>query len=132
MLNRIEVTEPPNDGRHRLHAEGERQQQRHAVGRAEAGQDADQDAQQHAADHEDDVRHGERDGEAVQQSFEVFHSWRGLEVFEYRAEQAVRQRDLEDLFEHGPQHDGGHERDDERAHDADAALEAERAEQVGR
>ena len=87
---------------------------------------------QHAADHEDDVRHGDRDGEAVQESFEVFHFWRGLEVFEYRADQAVRQRDLEDLFEHGPEHDGGHERDDESAHDADAALKAERAEQVGR
>src|SRR5258708_38494491 len=55
---------------------------------------------------------------------------RALKV-ERRAEQAVRQRDLEHSFKYGVEHDGREQRDDERAPDADAALEAQRAEQIG-
>jgi len=56
MLNRIEVMAPPNsappkdagqhhDGRGRVHREGQRLQDRHAIGAAEAGQHADENAE---------------------------------------------------------------------------------------
>ena len=60
-----------DDGRDRVHREGERQQQRHAVRRAEPGQHADQDAEQHAGDHQQEVVDGQRDREAVHQRVEV-------------------------------------------------------------
>ena len=59
----MDVVEPPksapqymldqqDDRRDRVHGEGQRQQQRHAVWRAEAGQNTHEDSQQDADDHQ--------------------------------------------------------------------------------
>ena len=62
-----------DDGRGRRHREGERQQDRHPVGAAEARQDADDDAEQNADHHQGQVVPGERDLEAADQRGNLFH-----------------------------------------------------------
>jgi hypothetical protein len=62
-----------DDGRGRIHREGERQQDRDAVGTAQSRQHADENAE-----HEPDHHHRQRlpreqDGKAVQQQAEGFH-----------------------------------------------------------
>jgi hypothetical protein len=57
-----------DDGRGRVHREGQRQQDGDTVGAAQAGQHADQDAQQQAEQHEAQVGQGHRHGEALEQA----------------------------------------------------------------
>ena len=127
MLNRIDVdraaeqrapvhARKQDDRRHRLHAEGQRQQQRDAVRRAQARQHADEYPEQHADHHQREVRHRDRDRETVQQRSR-FSIARPSEP-ERRAEQAVRQRDLEHALEHEIERDRRHDGDDgERSSD---------------
>ena len=63
-----------DDRRHRVHGEGQRQEQGNAVRRAEPGQHADQDAEQDAGGHQQDVIGREGDLEAVHQIGEVIHN----------------------------------------------------------
>ena len=62
-----------DDRRGRVHREGQRQQDRHAVGTAQAGQHADQHTQQDADHHVADVRQGEGHGKAVAEIEKFLH-----------------------------------------------------------
>ena len=62
-----------DDRRGRRHREGQRQQDRDAVGAAQAGQHADEDAEQDADDHHHDVERLEHDRKAVKQIGDFFH-----------------------------------------------------------
>ena len=57
-----------DDGRGRVHAEGQRQQDGDAVGAAQTGQHADQDAERDADQHVGQVGQGECDGKAAHQT----------------------------------------------------------------
>ena len=61
-----------DDRRHRIHGEGQRQQQRDAVRRAQAGQHADQNAQHHAASHQQQVIKRKCNVESMHQIGEIF------------------------------------------------------------
>ena len=62
-----------DDGRGRRHREGQGQEDGHAVGPTEAGQDANDDAQQDADHHQGQVVPGQRDLEAANERRNVFH-----------------------------------------------------------
>ena len=62
-----------DDGRGRRHAEGQRQQDRNAVGAAQSRQHADDDAEHDADHHQHDVERLQRDRKAVKQIDEFFH-----------------------------------------------------------
>ena len=62
-----------DDCRGRRHAEGERQQDRDAVGAAEPRQHADEDAEHDAQHHHHDIERLKHDGKAVKQIDDFFH-----------------------------------------------------------
>ena len=62
-----------DDGRGGVHAEGQRQQDGHAVGAAQAGQHADQHTECDAHQHEADVLPGQRNAEALHQALYFVH-----------------------------------------------------------
>ncbi|MGY4287205.1 hypothetical protein ACVWXO_006425 [Bradyrhizobium sp. LM2.7] len=64
-----------HDRRGRIHREGQRQEDRHAVGAAEAGEDADEDAEHQPDHHQHQRLPREQDGEAVEQKTKRFHRY---------------------------------------------------------
>ena len=62
-----------HDGRGRIHGEGERQQDGHAIRTAEARQHADEDAEHEPDHHQREGLPGQQNAEAVQQEAEGFH-----------------------------------------------------------
>ncbi|MGY3595083.1 hypothetical protein ACVIGB_003132 [Bradyrhizobium sp. USDA 4341] len=62
-----------HDGGCRIHREGQRQQDRDAVGAAKSGQHADEDAEHEADHHQQQCLPRQQDGKAMQQETEGFH-----------------------------------------------------------
>jgi hypothetical protein len=63
-----------DDGRGRRHREGQRQQDGHAVGTAQARQHADEHAQDDADEHQHHVHRAQHDGKALHQRAQITHS----------------------------------------------------------
>ena len=106
-----------DDRRRRRHGERQRQQDRDAVGAAEAGQHTDDDAEHDADEHDQEVERLENDAEAVKQIGNFFHllnlvtptrwpSQRLASKSEQFLDQPLRQRHQEPLFEDDESHDG--------------------------
>ena len=79
-----------HDRRGRVHREGQRQQDRHAVGAAEPGQNADENAE-HQPDHHQRKRlPGEQNGKAVQEQAEGFHHESSCRHCEEQRDEAIQ------------------------------------------
>jgi hypothetical protein len=88
-----------HDGGGRLHREGERQQDRHAVGAAEPGEHTHEDAEGEAHHHEREDLPREQHAEAVEQQVQRFHA--GALVAEEPLERPLRHDHVEgDLEDH--------------------------------